>query len=95
MRIDHLILDASARGGIARSTFTMAGALNDLGHDVRVVSLVPGARTPALPWPENVRVSTLLVRRPGLAPSEWSPRAVTAGPVTSSRRSWHDAGAGC
>jgi glycosyltransferase involved in cell wall biosynthesis len=76
MRIDYVVLDASARGGIARSTFTMAGALADLGHDVGVVGLVPGSRTPALPSPDNVRVSTLLVRRPGLGHAGWSPPVV-------------------
>jgi glycosyltransferase involved in cell wall biosynthesis len=56
----------------------MAGALADLGHDVRVVALIPGARTPALRRPDNVTVSTLLVRRPGRALRGWSPRIVTA-----------------
>jgi hypothetical protein len=46
MRIDYVLLDASARGGIARSTFTMAKALTDLGHDVRVVALVPRSARP-------------------------------------------------
>jgi len=78
MRIDYLLFDANARGGIVRSTFTMAGALADLGHDVHVVGLTPGAPTPALPWPDNVTVSTLLVRRPGRTPAGWSPRDVTA-----------------
>ena len=78
MRIDYVVLDATARGGIARSTFTMAGALADLGHDVRVVALIPGARTPALRCPSNVTVSTLLVRRPGRPPAGWSPRVVLA-----------------
>jgi glycosyltransferase involved in cell wall biosynthesis len=78
MRIDYVVLDATARGGIARSTFTMAGALADLGHDVRVVALIPGARTPALRCPDNVTVSTLLVRRPGRAPRTWSPGAVAS-----------------
>src|SRR3954451_700843 len=76
MRIDYLVLDPTARGGIARSTFTMAGALADLGHDVRVVGLIPGARTPALPWATNVTVSTLFARRPGRPPVGGSPRMV-------------------
>ena len=76
MRIDYVVLDATARGGIVRSTFTMAGALADLGHDVRVVALIPGARTPALQCPSNVTVSTLLVRRPGRVPAGWSPLVV-------------------
>jgi glycosyltransferase involved in cell wall biosynthesis len=78
MRIDYVLLDVTARGGIARSTFTMAGALADLGHDVHVVGLTAGAPTPALPWPDNVTVSALLVRRPGRVLSGWSPRVVAS-----------------
>ena len=86
MRIDYLVLDASARGGIARSTFTMAAALADLGHDVRVVSLVPGARTAALPRPDRVTVTTLLARRPGRTRASWSPRSVASFLRTASSR---------
>jgi glycosyltransferase involved in cell wall biosynthesis len=78
MRIDFVVLDATARGGIARSTFTTAKALADLGHDVGVVALVPGSLTPALPRPDNVRVSTLLARRPGRSREGWSPGSVSA-----------------
>lgn len=75
MRIDYLMLDPTARGGIVRSTFTMAGALAALGHRVRIVGLLPGAPRPALPWPQGVESSTLVVRRPRTG-AAWAPENV-------------------
>ena len=65
MRIDYLLLDATAGGGIVRTVFTMSEALAARGHDVRIVSLFSERPALSFPAPVSVPIRTLL-REPGV-----------------------------
>jgi len=73
MRIDYLLLDATAGGGIVRTVFTMSEALAARGHDVRIVSLFSERPELSFPAPAGVPIRTLL-GEPGIAEA-W-PRGV-------------------
>ncbi|MGZ8744501.1 MAG: glycosyltransferase family 4 protein [Nocardioides sp.] len=66
MRIDYLLLDATAGGGIVRTVFTMSQALAARGHDVRIVSLISERPELSFPAPVSVPIRTLL-GEPGIA----------------------------
>lgn len=66
MRIDYLLLDSTAGGGIVRTVFTMSEALAARGHDVRIISLFSDRPTLSFPAPVSVPIRTLL-GEPGVA----------------------------
>ncbi|HEY7630783.1 MAG TPA: glycosyltransferase family 4 protein [Thermoleophilaceae bacterium] len=66
-RVSFLLLNAYGVGGTIRTTFNTAGWVART-HDVEIISVVRRRDAPALPFPDNVKLSTLDDQRrpPGL-----------------------------
>lgn len=69
MKLDYVLLDASVGGGTVRTVFTMAQALAERGHEVRIVSVLWTRPEPAFTPPAAVPIQVLVPRRPAIR--EW------------------------
>ncbi len=68
MKIRFLLMNAFAVGGTIRTTFTTAGELARLGHDVEIMSVFRRRADTALPVPEGVTLKFLADLRKDVVP---------------------------